>query len=390
MKNVLRQDRGEMSSAFMNEDGFLHASAVVSRTGVLTYRNPDGTLRKELRHPDDVLRRDSLDSMKMIPITNDHPSERLVTSENVKRLSIGNVGEHVGADGHKIMARIVVQDKAAISQAQGGKNQLSLGYRVDLIEEDGEYNGVQYDFRQTNVRYNHLALVDVGRAGNEARIVLDSGDGIEVAETNTKTIKENTVKIRLDNNCEYEGTQEIDAELKEYRGKVTNLDSKVTSLSTDLEKTKARADAADDKVKELEKVNHDEAITSGIAKHLELIGKVSERLDEATIKDLPNKSVREIQELVIKSVNKDADLKEKSDIYVEARFDGIMEKDFTSVSKNKGIISQRKATIHGDGKIQRNNSDLQDNVNNDSKIARANMIARLTNQKVHKKALEAV
>ena len=40
------------------------------------------------------------------------------------------------------------------------------------------YNGEPFDFRQTNIRYNHLAIVDEARAGPEARIVLDGEDAV--------------------------------------------------------------------------------------------------------------------------------------------------------------------------------------------------------------------
>ena len=35
-------------------------------------------LRKELRHPDEVLKEESLETMKMIPIVNGHPTEKLI------------------------------------------------------------------------------------------------------------------------------------------------------------------------------------------------------------------------------------------------------------------------------------------------------------------------
>ena len=43
---------------------------------------------------------------------------------------------------------------------------MSLGYNLDLIEEPGEWNGEKYDAIQTNIRINHLAIVDKARAGS--------------------------------------------------------------------------------------------------------------------------------------------------------------------------------------------------------------------------------
>lgn len=42
--------------------------------------------------------------------------------------------------------------------------------------EPGEWNGEPYDAIQTNIRVNHLALVAVARAGDDARLNMDSQD----------------------------------------------------------------------------------------------------------------------------------------------------------------------------------------------------------------------
>lgn len=44
-----------------------------------------------------------------------------------------------------------------------GKCDLSLGYDCDFIVQSGEFNGIPYEVIQTNLRGNHIALVDVGR-----------------------------------------------------------------------------------------------------------------------------------------------------------------------------------------------------------------------------------
>lgn len=183
IKNVARYDQGEIiGSTEISDEGFLKTDAVVTRLGIFTYKNGDGSLRKELRHPDDVLRLASLNSMKMIPITNDHPAERLVDATTAKQLQVGYTGENIRPDGKFIISPIVITDSVAVEAVRNGKDSLSLGYSVDLIKEDGEYDGQRYDYRQTNVRYNHLAIVDRARAGSEVRINMDSEDAICVED----------------------------------------------------------------------------------------------------------------------------------------------------------------------------------------------------------------
>jgi hypothetical protein len=48
----------------------------------------------------------------------------------------------------------------------GKIRELSLGYTCIYEQEDGEYEGVPYMFKQTNLRGNHLALVKHGRCGS--------------------------------------------------------------------------------------------------------------------------------------------------------------------------------------------------------------------------------
>jgi hypothetical protein len=85
---AMRFDRGELrGAATRTDEGYIRADAIVTRVGVLTYRNKDGTLRRELRHPDDVFSAESLASLKLIPVTNEHPPGRLVNADNAKELS---------------------------------------------------------------------------------------------------------------------------------------------------------------------------------------------------------------------------------------------------------------------------------------------------------------
>src|SRR5690606_13295711 len=103
--------RGEAS---ITDEGYIKANAVVTRTGVFLYKNPDGTLRRELRHPDEVLQTDSLETMKMIPVTNGHPSQRLLNADNSKELAIGFTGESITTDNQYILANFLITDAEGV------------------------------------------------------------------------------------------------------------------------------------------------------------------------------------------------------------------------------------------------------------------------------------
>ena len=75
MSDNIRFDSIKLPKMIKTKEGYLRGEAVVSRAGVFKYRNVDGSVRGELRHPDNIFKIDSLETLKMIPITNDHPPE---------------------------------------------------------------------------------------------------------------------------------------------------------------------------------------------------------------------------------------------------------------------------------------------------------------------------
>ena len=197
LTSLARYDKGVVQGeTTITDEGYIKARAIVTRTGVFLYKNADGTIRKELRHPDDVLIPESLATIKMVPVVNGHPPERLVSPDNAKRLSVGYTGEQVDIEAPYIVANLLITDKNTIDEIKGKrKNELSLGYTVDLIPETGLYYGEPYDFRQTNIKYNHLALVDQARAGPQARISLDGEDAEEILNEEAEVAKQRKIKI---------------------------------------------------------------------------------------------------------------------------------------------------------------------------------------------------
>lgn len=57
----------------------------------------------------------------------------------------------------------------------GEKCELSIGYDCEIHKESGEYEGQPYDFVQRNIKIQHVALVECGRAGADVK-VSDSKD----------------------------------------------------------------------------------------------------------------------------------------------------------------------------------------------------------------------
>lgn len=184
------------------DEGYLDAVVHPTRIGVFTYLDKSGNIVRELRPPEEVMDALSLKSLENKPHTLEHPPE-MVNARNIRKYQTGHVyGQHTMAeDKTHTMAKVLVTDSDAIAAIESGKVQVSCGYNCDVIDEPGTWNGQPYDRVQKNIRYNHLASVTRGRAGEGARIRADRYDAWEVSEADEiKNDQENDhmVKIRID------------------------------------------------------------------------------------------------------------------------------------------------------------------------------------------------
>ena len=319
-----RYDQAELVGKISKTDeGYLRGSAIVTRTGVFDYMNADGSIRRELRHPDHVFSKDSLSSLKMIPVTNNHPDDRMVNAQNADRLSIGQTGESVEVDGRYVIASMTITHSDGIQAVDAGKTQLSLGYNCDLEYQSGEYNGEAYDAIQTNIRYNHLALVDKARAGEAAKLNLDGVDAIQVDKTISGVKKMGDKKLQLVtlDGLDYEASPEVARAMGKRQEKIDSLEEEMMSLKMQLEKVQAELDEAMVEKKDLEEGKTDEAINAKVRARMVLISK-AQRLVKEDMLDLNDE---QIMRKVIETKHDGIDLSGKSKDYIAARFDAVIE-----------------------------------------------------------------
>lgn len=166
------------------ETGYIRISqATFTRTGVFRYYNEDGSERFEFRPPDEVFKPATIDSMQGLPLFNEHPPVR-VDMWNVKGLRpTGATANDLKKSGKNIVGSLNLWDGESINEAEQGKADLSMGYTTDIIEQAGIADGISYTHVQTNIIYNHVAQVEQGRAGNasfkldgEPAIAKNNGD----------------------------------------------------------------------------------------------------------------------------------------------------------------------------------------------------------------------
>ena len=192
--DVFESDLGDVQRT---EEGFAHFFARATRTGVFLYKNQDGSLRRELRLPEEVFSIDSMATLKNKPVTNDHPTE-LVDSKNARDYTVGMTGEDVTQDDIYLKTKVVLTDDSTIIEViENGKVEVSCGYTCEHEIKSGTFEGENYDLIQRNIRYNHLAVVDVGRAGPEVKLRLDKGDAIMIKKTKKDQLSHNDIRDQL-------------------------------------------------------------------------------------------------------------------------------------------------------------------------------------------------
>ena len=145
------------------------------------------------RRPEEVFAPEALASFEGKPVTDDHPPV-LLDPDNVSLYLKGHAEQiRKGSgdwDGY-VIADLHIQDRTLIEAIQNGKREVSCGYECDYVqEEDGTYS-------QKNIRGNHIAVVERGRAGKRAAI-LDSNtiyNPVENPPERKVTMRENLLKL---------------------------------------------------------------------------------------------------------------------------------------------------------------------------------------------------
>lgn len=353
MTIVRRYDQSQLAGAQRTPQGFLKAPlSNLTRVGVLKYRTADGKIRRELRHPEDVFAPESLATLALAPLTNEHP-DGAVTPENVKKLSIGIVGENISHDDSFVQGDVVVMEESSIKEVEAGdKVELSTGYTCSLEEAPGVYEGEEYDVRQRGIVYNHVCITKLGRAGPEVRLRLDSQDAVQL----TKEIEMEKITI---NGVEYEctpelkkaleaqmaaaqqATQDAATKLAEETKAKDELKAKADEASSQVEVVQAKADelqAKNDSLEEKLKTRMDSNNFAKAVQERVALEKVASHVLKKDSSEFANISDVDLKKQVITAKSK-TDLTGKSDVYIAARFDSIAE-EATEEIKNVETVQK--------------------------------------------------
>lgn len=393
-----RFDSIPLSDTYFTPEGYLIDNPILTRVGIFEYHNPDGTIRRELRLPEEVFAAESLASYKGKPVILTHEAG-LVDVDNVQQEHIGTILSEGMQDGDNVRAQIVIHDAESLDY---GLRELSLGYTQTPDETPGVWNGQPYDAIQRNIQINHLALVEKARAGEQARLNIDGeeqgGNQMSKARKDGLTPEEIARLVeeykqrqaqRMENtnptadegtNPDEQTTDEDEAdpvkEVKDRRdrrdasgdcetmdeasGVIAQQDEDIQKLldfiaqlqaKIDFDEASAEEEAKTDNEGETAEANADEgehqedplnmdSIDAYVNQKIELI-----RLgDKLNLDGIESMKPMDAKKAIIKKVHPNIRLDGKDTAYINAMFDIAKE----SVGKRKGVDYQRQQMFRGD------------------------------------------
>ncbi len=112
-----------------------------------------------------------------LPIMREHHVD---SAENPQREHrVGSIGTDCAYNAPYLQAGVTITDGEAIRKIESGERmEFSAGYFYEPVFEKGEFEGKAYDFIMTEIKGNHVALVETGRAGADV-CVADSKKAVQ-------------------------------------------------------------------------------------------------------------------------------------------------------------------------------------------------------------------
>jgi len=359
-------------------EGFLQVPACISRIGVQNYtalemglsdRDPKDVIRV-FRPEEEVFAEESMLSFASKPVTDNHPPEA-VTSKNSKKFTVGHSVPEVTHDNKFVNTTLHILDAATIAKIESGKVELSNGYSADIDWVSGiSPEGEQFDAIQRNIKGNHIAIVDRGRAGPTCSL----------ADNSTPTKDANVMKIIIDG-VGYEMPDQSAEAVAKLQKRLSDTEEEMKKKDTEHKKEKDQAEEEKKKKdKELEQAKKDtehaksklptsDALSKMVADRAALIGKVN-KIDKDITCD--GKSDEDIMKEVVSSKLPDLKLDSVSDDYIRARFDTIVE------SAGSGGSQRELDDVFRDKAKGGNKTEIKD-TRPDSVIARDEMMEKSRN-----------
>lgn len=331
-----------LDGAKRTPQGGLRVDAALARPGILKYRQPNGSWISEYLSPEEAFNADSMASLTSAPVTKLHPPE-MVSRKNWSKYSRGNVGETVRQDGNKIAATLYLQDAdLADAVERGDMKEVSCGYACDLVNKPGvSPEGERYDRLQINRRYNHVAVVPMGRAGSEIALRLDASDNVitEDEGESMKTFEKiDGVDYEVGTDAHKAAAGRRDEAAKADKTEREKLQARADKGETDAKSEKTRADAAEAELGKLRKDASDKARAALEVQARKVLG-AAQKFDAADGKPMSDAAIRLA---VAQKANPELKFDGKGDAYAEVLFDMAIVK----ADEAQGALGSLHSALH--------------------------------------------
>lgn len=354
----------------ITDQGFMKVDALVTRAGVFDYYKKDGGVSRELRTPEEVFNSDSLESLKGIPITFlnpegklKHPTEK-VDSVNFKKYTVGVTGEDVKRVDQNgipfVSVNMTIMDFDVVKHIEakrldGEDVSLSCGYGTKVVPESGTHDTEgHYDAKQVGIHYNHVSIVESGRAGEDVKLRLDEKHETEINKSKSKedlkkmaNFTKNAIKtdsfhmdavnVEIDDKA-IPTMNAMSAKVDEAVEAIATAESKTDEATKANEELTTKQDALTKEVEGLKKDN--EELSNLDSPRIQKM--ISSRADMEVVADalkiehtdsegvkVPRKDLRD--KILAANTNDSESLKDKTDEYKDARYDAIED----SIKKQK-------------------------------------------------------
>jgi uncharacterized protein len=305
------------------DEGFLRVPGKVARTGIQQYLacelGLDGDPNRIInvyRPEEEVFADSSLASFDGVDITLQHP-DTLVDSNNYSRVSKGVVrGSGTRTDDNFVQCNLLIKAKDTVDAVLAGTCELSAGYTATYDDTPGTApDGTPYQFRQTNIRINHVAVVDRARAGSVARIFDNNPHG----DNAMHQITTDTGRV-----LEVADAAVADA-FDRLNKRVNDAEATAKSAQASLDASQAKVDDLTGKLEKATLASSDEAIKARVEEIAQVQTKARKIAGDSFACD--SVSSVEIMRTALTSRYPARSFADKSAEYIHAAFDMAAEED---------------------------------------------------------------
>lgn len=281
----------------IDENGYIPVrNRLLSKVGVYPYlgssigANEPNKIYMVYRPADELSNEETINSFKLVPLIDDHEMLGTDATPAEKKGVQGTTGEEIYFKDDGLYGNLKVFSESLKNLIDGGKKELSLGYKCKYVFETGIFEGQKYDAIQTNLRGNHIALVDEGRMGKEVSVVdealktvvtMDRQD-IKIVGDNTMTEEQikylldaiNGMSAKLDSLIKAEETaKDSDVKSEDAEEETKVEDAEVKNIKKENETLVKKVEDMEEKAKGI-----DEAIKKSVMKELTQRDKLVSRL----------------------------------------------------------------------------------------------------------------